>query len=164
MNGELNKIPSCHPDQTHYAFNLCRKCYGKEWRKKNPGYSQKSYGRTREKQLAQGRARYQKNREKVAQYWKEFRKKFPEKGRDWQLRRDYGITLKDYNEMLRLQNNSCKLCEVSPIKKPAVDHNHTTGKVRGIVCQGCNIVIGFFESRPQAVDNVKQYLMETNEQ
>jgi len=163
MNGDSNRKPVCHSDKPHYAFGLCHNCYGAEWRKKHPGYSQKSYGRTREKQLAQGRARYQQNKSKVAQYWKDFRKRFPNKSKDWQLRRDYGITLEDYNKILTQQNNACKLCNSSPIKNPSVDHSHTTGKVRGIVCQGCNIVIGFFESRPQAVLKIGQYLVETNE-
>lgn len=163
MNEVHAKPAPCHPERAHYGLNLCRKCYGREWRKKHPGYSQKSYSRTREKQLEQGRVRYRQNKEKVAQYWKEFRKRFPQKRRDWQLRKDYGITLNEYNEMVLAQNNSCRLCNISPIKKPVVDHNHTTGKVRGIVCHGCNTLIGFFESRPQAIDNIKQYLMETNE-
>lgn len=63
------------------------------------------------------------------------------RAKDLYLRRKYGITLAVYNEMLKDQNNNCALCgkHKSKFKKSlAVDHNHKTGKVRGLVCFHCN--------------------------
>ncbi len=54
----------------------------------------------------------------------------------------YKLTLDDLITMYKAQNGLCKLCK-SPYEQDAliVEHNHTTGKVRGLVCQSCNIVI-----------------------
>ncbi len=57
------------------------------------------------------------------------------------LKRTYGITLEDYNKMLIEQSHKCKICK-KPNKSTkrtfAVDHDHITGKVRGLLCYGCN--------------------------
>lgn len=52
----------------------------------------------------------------------------------------YGMTLDDLNQMLINQNHSCKLCNKKPDgKRPlAIDHCHSTGRVRGLLCYGCN--------------------------
>lgn len=53
----------------------------------------------------------------------------------------YEITPEEYLEMIKLQDNKCKLCFKSPptSRRPlVVDHNHVTGKVRGLLCYGCN--------------------------
>ena len=54
------------------------------------------------------------------------------------LKTRYGITETEYNEMLEKQGNVCALCG-GEMKRPVVDHNHQTGKVRGILCHPCNI-------------------------
>lgn len=64
-----------------------------------------------------------------------------DKQRDQYLRRKYGITLKQYNQMLKAQNNSCAICkrDRSNFKNNlAVDHDHKTGEVRGLLCFYCN--------------------------
>jgi len=61
--------------------------------------------------------------------------------RDLYLRRKYGITLKQYNLMLKSQGDSCDICRKHKsefAKSLAVDHNHKTGKVRGLLCFYCN--------------------------
>lgn len=63
------------------------------------------------------------------------------KARDKYLIKKYGISLKQYNTKLRLQNNSCDLCarhksEFS--RNLCVDHNHSTKRVRGLLCFTCN--------------------------
>ena len=63
------------------------------------------------------------------------------KNKDKQLRKKYGISLDDYNQKLKLQNNSCALCEKHKdyfTRSLHVDHNHKTGQVRGLVCFYCN--------------------------
>ena len=72
-----------------------------------------------------------------------------------QIKRKYGITRDDWHWMLKEQNYSCKMCKkimnekwaVDPRKgryrsEIYVDHNHRTGKVRGLLCHACNTVIG----------------------
>jgi DNA-directed RNA polymerase subunit M/transcription elongation factor TFIIS len=59
------------------------------------------------------------------------------------LMKKYGMTLDDYHSMLESQNFSCKICGSNKkFYRLAVDHCHKTGKVRGILCQGCNGFLG----------------------
>jgi hypothetical protein len=61
------------------------------------------------------------------------------------IKSQYGITMADFENKLKEQNNCCAICESD---KPGgngnfyVDHNHTTGKVRGLLCHWCNFMIG----------------------
>ncbi|RLD97123.1 MAG: endonuclease VII [Aquificota bacterium] len=62
------------------------------------------------------------------------------KTREYNLRRRYGIGIEDYDKMLKKQGGKCAICGIRP--KPGkhldVDHNHKTGRVRGILCRYCN--------------------------
>jgi Recombination endonuclease VII/AP2 domain len=69
--------------------------------------------------------------------------------RDKQLRRNFGITLAKYNELLEEQNGVCAICgnpetalRMGRLLPLSVDHNHRTGAARGLLCNGCNIGIG----------------------
>lgn len=69
---------------------------------------------------------------------------YKRKGRDYSLRFNYGITLKQYDEMLEQQNEVCAICGEVNLngKLLCVDHDHQTGKVRGLLCDSCNHVLG----------------------
>lgn len=61
--------------------------------------------------------------------------------RDYRLRKLYGITEEQYNELLRRQGGGCALCSKTPEDEGqslAVDHNHKTGEIRGALCRYCN--------------------------
>jgi hypothetical protein len=61
----------------------------------------------------------------------------------------YGITKDIYNDMLEKQDYRCAICGVSfAVMKPCIDHDHTTGRVRGILCHKCNRGIGFLDDNP----------------
>ena len=69
--------------------------------------------------------------------------------RDKERQRRFGITRYDYAEMFRLQNGVCAICSQPEtatrngrVKALAVDHDHSTGKVRGLLCADCNTGIG----------------------
>lgn len=52
----------------------------------------------------------------------------------------YGVAPKEYEHMLASQNGCCKICQ-RPMRKPCVDHDHLTGRVRGLLCTKCNCVL-----------------------
>lgn len=60
------------------------------------------------------------------------------------LKRKFGITLEDYQQMFDKQSGLCAICgrPNSINKLLAVDHNHKTGKIRALLCHGCNLAIG----------------------
>lgn len=71
-----------------------------------------------------------------------------DKTRKYELETHYGITIEEYNNILVSQNNCCDICgksiENSP-KKFHIDHDHKTGKNRGILCSTCNMNLGKVE-------------------
>lgn len=93
------------------------------------------------------------------EYWRKRRAMNPEakKLHDNYVRRsrllyDYGMKESDYEAMLKAQGGKCKLCGAKNHGRKArfrywnIDHNHTTGAVRGLLCHVCNITIGKYEN------------------
>jgi hypothetical protein len=65
--------------------------------------------------------------------------------REWHLRSKLGISIADYDELLRRQRGGCAVCHKPPGNISLhVDHDHVTGKIRGLLCVGCNNAIGQF--------------------
>jgi Recombination endonuclease VII len=88
---------------------------------------------------------------------------FAARSRDNHLKRLYNISEEFYDQLLMRQDFKCALCneESKATGKNArlhVDHDHRTGKVRGLLCYGCNIAIGFLEENPDKVQKVLDYL------
>ena len=86
----------------------------------------------------------------------------PVRARDRHLRKKYGITLEQFNEMLEKQNGRCACCGTD---KPGgkhnvfcVDHDHITGKVRELLCKDCNIVLGLVEDSPEHLQRLIEYI------
>lgn len=158
LSALLPKVPKCHPERKHYGLGLCQQCWTEEYIKRNPERKHISYLKHKDKQLQAQRLRRQENREVVASYHKEYQARNPDKARNNQLKRLYGITLADYNCMLVAQKQLCKFCGGPLTGKVVVDHNHKTRIVRGIVHQRCNIIIGFFETHPSLFRNLNKYL------
>lgn len=82
------------------------------------------------------------------------------------LKRTYGITLADYQAMLERQGGGCGICGGQPDKGKGavkgrfdVDHCHGTGKVRGLLCSGCNRGIGYLGDTPVRVRAALEYLL-----
>lgn len=73
----------------------------------------------------------------------------PEKYREYSLLKNYGITIEYYNDMFISQYGCCAICNKhqSEIGETlCVDHNHKTGKVRGLLCKGCNSQLAVYEN------------------
>ena len=72
------------------------------------------------------------------------------------LKYKYNITVDEYDSMFEEQNGVCKVCGLPEInRRLAVDHDHKTNKVRGLLCSSCNVQLGWFERN---IINVLDYL------
>lgn len=72
------------------------------------------------------------------------------------IKRTYGITLEEYNNILFSQENKCAICdrEFNDKIRPAIDHIHDgSGRVRGILCIKCNGVLGWYELYGESIIN-----------
>ena len=95
-------------------------------------------------------------------------KKAKVSARERQLKHKYGITLPEYEALLERQGGACAICKeernrTSGIDNKdkwnfAVDHDHTTGKVRGILCNQCNRGLGMFKDSKVLLENALDYL------
>jgi hypothetical protein len=65
--------------------------------------------------------------------------------RGYVLKRKFGITIKQYNNLLIAQGNKCGICDKELIKRVNVDHDHATQKIRGVLCASCNVSIGLLK-------------------
>lgn len=82
---------------------------------------------------------------------------------DTTLRKKYGITRADYDEMLRKQGGTCAICHCHQrYQALAVDHDHKTGFVRGLLCVNCNRGLGRFFDSELRVTRASEYLKEAN--
>jgi len=107
------------------------------------------------KNLAQKRREWralnvQRNRETQKRWKLNHPEQVKNMGRDWWYRKKYGITLLQYNKLLVAQNGACLLCGRKTAfrnkgRNLFVDHNHKTGRIRGLLCSRCNTMIGHIE-------------------
>ena len=73
------------------------------------------------------------------------------------LKRRFGLTVEQYNAMLEEQDNMCKICgeEMNP---PQIDHDHTTGKGRYLLCRPCNTSLGLLKEDTKTLNNMISYI------
>lgn len=109
-----------------------------------------------------------------AAYMQEYRRKNPEYVRAMALKRKYGIGLEEYDQMRRAQDYRCAICKRHerdlpgagrPSKDPnavrirlVVDHCHASGRVRKLLCQPCNVVLGQVREDPELLQALADYL------
>lgn len=110
------------------------------------------------------------SKEKQQIYTKKAYKKFKEQ-EGWReklkinrLKANYKLTIEEFDNILIQQNHNCIICK-KPLKetKRCIDHNHKTGKIRGILCVKCNTGLGFFQyfwDNPELLKVVINYLKE----
>lgn len=84
------------------------------------------------------------------------------------LKSKYGLTLEDFSQMLGVQAGCCAGCgcslnmsENGKADSPHVDHDHVSGKVRGILCRNCNVGIGLLGDAPSTLRRLAIYLEKT---
>lgn len=133
------KHAKCHPTRQHEARGMCTLCY-RAWY-------------------------YARNKEKCAEMYRRWKKENPDKVKAQLARRNYagsyfkfGLTATEYREMAAKYNGVCPICNRTDSRRLSVDHCHTTGKIRGMLCNTCNIGLGKFRDNPMWLRNAALYL------
>jgi hypothetical protein len=107
---------------------------------------QRYYKKNRDRLLADSRARHAAN---------------PERTWEKDLKRKFGITVAQYNELLLKQGGKCAICkgdQVNGRKRLDVDHCHRTQKVRGLLCGFCNRAVGMLKDDLSLAEKLTEYL------
>lgn len=164
-----------HPERIREArLNNYRKhretvlARNRRWRTKHKEEIKKrrraKYFENKEKIIEAGRKYYALNKEVVNKrcslYYLTHKEKAKERARISRLGKKFGLTVEDYNSLLLSQNGSCAICHGcnTNSKRLAVDHCHTTGKVRGLLCDSCNLGLGMFKDRLNILSSAMDYI------
>lgn len=134
----------------HYGKGLCFKCYMDDYL---PRYRAEHGERL--------------NKERKERYHND--PEYKEHLKDTKYKSQFGISLEDYNRMLESQNNLCAICKQpetetntrggkGKIVALAVDHNHETGQVRGLLCGKCNRAVGNLRDSILIAESLVEYL------
>uniref|UniRef100_A0A6M3LAQ0 Putative recombination endonuclease VII n=1 Tax=viral metagenome TaxID=1070528 RepID=A0A6M3LAQ0_9ZZZZ len=150
----------CHPDSDYYALGLCRDCYEKRLRLINFGFANR--------QRINSDTWHKNNKEWIAKYSRQYiidNKSIISK-RKWlrHIEKKYDISEDDYLFLLKDQSGVCAICGELPEYRLVVDHDHTTGKVRGLLCRQCNLLLGLLGDDINKTRIVISYLEKYNEQ
>jgi len=157
---------------------LCTKCFQEKphsefWKSRNTkdGFNTKCKDCGREAKRRQKENNPEHYRKKRKEYYHKYEKTIKAKLRQsnyikrWRIETLYGITHEEYLGILAKQNYACAICEGELIpgtnKKPHIDHCHETGKVRGVLCKGCNTALGFLGDNIEGVKRALAYLSES---
>lgn len=134
-----------------YLSSWCQKCtnaYMRQHRQDNAEHYSKYEA-----------ARYRANREKIRERVRKNRT--PEADRNLKLKYGYGLTLEAYDELLAQQEYVCAICKKPPngkFKFLAVDHDHITGRIRGLLCTTCNLGLGALKDSKNILRAALAYL------
>lgn len=74
----------------------------------------------------------------------------------------YGLSREDFDQIRLNQKNQCAVCGRAFEKTPVVDHCHSSGKIRGLLCRGCNFGLGIFQDNPSRLFSAAAYLQRTS--
>jgi len=131
--------------------------YRKEHRQEIRAKSRKYYQEHCEEQLLKYGEYRQTNREKI-------RTSNKPRNRWYGLKARYGLSKADYEALLKKQGGFCAICGRANWngRGPHVDHDHATGKVRGILCGGCNTALGLIYEEIDISKSMTKYLKKLN--
>lgn len=118
--------------------------------KKYPDYCLKC--RDRQRKIDTGKIWHTENKDRLAAYYR---------------KKNYGLECEEFEDLVQAQHGKCAICgrlyEPDAAKRASmrmtVDHGHTTGKVRGLLCGSCNAGLGGFSDNPQLLQNAIAYLV-----
>ena len=113
----------------------------------------------RARRVAYNKAWYQKNKDKKNAQVKNWQKRNPAKVKEQCWRRTgINITFDVFQRLLSEQSNGCAICRIPIGRSAHVDHDHTTGLVRGLLCSNCNQGLGHFKDSTLILEAAVQYV------
>ena len=146
-----------HVGHKYGVSSACKNCIRKQHRafyQENP----KKRTATNKKYMDSPKGRATRDRYRQTSGYKFNRWKY------W-LRDEYGLTVEQYGRMLKTQNSCCAICNKPEtasnqygLMRLAIDHGHTTGKIRGLLCQRCNQALGLMNEDAWVLEKAIEYL------
>lgn len=147
----------------HGLSQLCRLCEGERTRAAKHQHYLRSEKRKQAMARKSKRAYYLRNRETIMSKSEAYKQRNPGKVRAYLLKRKYRLTPEERAAMIEERRGCCEICGMYQGDRLEVDHNHTTGKVRGMLCHNCNSGLGMFGDDVELLSNARSYLLHYNE-
>jgi len=175
----LTKIcATCKVEKSSDCFHKAKKEKdGLQYRCTDCGkkYHADRYSNQKEKIRGQITAYRAGNKDKLNEAGRVWRIKNPDKVKQYQrtsnLKKNFGLSIVDYEKMAAAQNNVCAIC-LTPetfvhkakgqVARLAVDHCHASGKIRKLLCARCNRALGLFEDNPALMASAANYILSNN--
>uniref|UniRef100_A0A6H1ZAQ2 Putative recombination endonuclease VII n=1 Tax=viral metagenome TaxID=1070528 RepID=A0A6H1ZAQ2_9ZZZZ len=160
----------CKKCGAKFSGRRCKACKAAWWKKhcaahrdETNTYNRKYFAKHPDKKSTYNRKYHVKNRDKTNAYSRKYRIEYPEKvsaiQRKCKLLREYGITMEDYDKMFMTQHGKCAICGSLPnSKRLSIDHDHNTGKVRGLLCVKCNSMLSYAQDDVAILAKAQDYL------
>lgn len=150
-NKPLDQFGKDKWDRSGYT-NYCKKCRNER-------------ARFRERKNGSYNRRNEKHKEYRRQYYK--RPEVLDRLRDQWFKKNYGISIEDYYDILNRQDGKCAICETEAgeerIKRLVVDHDHETKKIRELLCHTCNRALGLLKDNVSILEKAIRYLRKWKE-
>ena len=136
------------------VYYMTQKEYFKQWYSKNKdkvAIRVKEYRKQHKKQFEEYQKQYKKTHQKQRKEYHKF----------YRTRIKYGVSKTDWYSLLKKQKNKCAICKnflPTDIRKLCIDHCHKSGKIRGIVHNDCNLMIGFSKKNVEVLKSAIKYI------
>jgi len=125
-------------------------------------YFEKNKEAIRAKDRVRNQIRRTEHPDQDKAYSKAYRERNPDRMLERHLKRKYNITLAQFQDLIRRSGNRCQCCRIPFSRllrqRPNVDHCHATGKIRGILCNRCNVLLGHAFDNPKILRQCARYL------
>jgi hypothetical protein len=155
---EFSTNPARHDGLASYCRPCARLCY-QENRTQRLAAKKEYWAKNKQIISANKKVEYQKVKHEIAA--KRNTPEYKARERDQRMQREFGITWADVEQMKLTQGNQCAICELSfdlPKVVMCVDHDHSTGKVRKLLCRKCNTGLGLFRDELKVLTSALKYL------
>ena len=171
---QVGRAAACHPDRIHVAGGLCRRCYDRKWRRENAAKSIASTQRWRVKFPRRAALSDKRSRAKIRWRYQNdvvYRHRFRLRTVFIRLgltRSRHALNATDavglYEGILGAQGGACAICRADTPRVDrslfCLDHDHDSGRVRGLLCVKCNVGLGTFQDDPKVLQAAIDYLKE----
>lgn len=140
------------------------KAYSRKWRETHPEQKRESVLRDRKVHAERCKATAQEYRDSHREQTRAQDRKWTEAHREQrqisELKRNYGLTTEEAEQILvKRRAGVCEICGENRSKRAlGVDHDHTTGEVRGVLCGKCNLALGYMEDNPAWLRKLADYV------
>jgi len=136
------KRAECHAERPHFAKNLCAACYLRAWKARLSPESREQRRRAAQHYFSDPAV---KDRLRASR-------------REARFQARYGISATVYDHMHSLQGGACAICERRSKSPLHLDHDHETGKIRGLLCHLCNLRLVNAHTTPTILRRAAEYL------